>query len=529
MNRNLVLLFGLILLISFLFIVYNQLLPKTYSPNFDYFTNTVSTPPIPTCATCSISMAYNATYISFKQREINRKILEATSLDDLFKAPEPNICDSEIPFIKPSAYGAFSGVSGGHVTDLCGGLRNAKAHIAGSNYPARFPPTNFSGVDPSKLVPSLGLGDWAVFEATITQNLDDIKLGLIDWNDKISPTRKHLENQPENDLGQHIQNFPELWQYFFSLQQDSPPLIQMRRHMNRLSLTLNADKFPILLDKPFLPIWLRAFRRTTPLDAMLDSLSKNIDIHEALLIVTIDGDGFEPILKLLLQKATFCRVKIFFHSPQETLSALNIPFTGDKKDRVNAHYLYGLKVVFDVLGFDYVIQVSDDFTLSPDFYRYQLSVYKYTLLPQTHLVGATAFSQGPTQSCNTDAKLVNKIVHSASENPDKRCACDFNNVKAITTEDWNYDFATGIPRRILRRYLGGMRVFWSEVYDGVVEVCRMKHERLLAPCSPRADLLANKGTHGEAHGYWTSVAWKDGWRYWDKPVSERQIYLYSKS
>jgi hypothetical protein len=87
-------------------------------------------------------------------------------------------------------------------------------------------------------------------------------------------------------------------------------LDQYKARANDMHLSLNADRFPDVTEG--LPIWMRTCQRTDPLAHVLEGLRAVKGIEKSLLIITIDRDRMENVIRALLA-VDFMQVCIHIH------------------------------------------------------------------------------------------------------------------------------------------------------------------------------------------------------------------------
>lgn len=333
-------------------------------------------------------------------------------------------------------------------------------------------------------------------------NQKDVNLA---WHRSFTPSKEDaFHRKRETDLLMHMKSEAALWKRFMSMRSDDPSMDDMRKSMNSLGLTVNHGNFSP--SKDHIPIWLRVFRRTHPLDLILKSICRIHSIQHTILIVTVDGDTFGPILDLI-KRVDCVKVRIYWHSARLDLLAWNIsPSRMTTTVAVNTHFLYGLYLTLRILEYPYVITLEDDIEPGPDFYHFHKSLYTHTTSHESKFVSLTPSPNGPNSECRLAGRLLN--------DRDKDCTQDTRNT--LVTDDYFGGWGAGIPDRILDRFMGFWRSIMQEyVYDGLFITLMRDGERLMAPCSIRARWVPNVGTHGgDKKPRWESLIPMREWIDW---------------
>ncbi|EFC36603.1 predicted protein [Naegleria gruberi] len=285
-------------------------------------------------------------------------------------------------------------------------------------------------------------------------------------------------------------------------------LDRWKRDMNEKHFVLNAHKFNENQKEDHLPIWMRAYQRTTPLNQVLKALCQVTNIEETILIVTIDGDKFLPVIEELL-KYDCVKMRIYFHSFKHTSQN----FVKDKKlyakaiikqsFKLFAHASYGLYLCLIKFKYPYVITIEDDIKPLPDFYNYHRSLYRLTLSEKSPFLSVLVSPGGINLICN----FVNTLLHDAGiiENMPydsmglKHQVCSVDDVDHVVPEVYHTIWGSGISYRLFRR----MWFTWFRLPNRfdfflgtMMRDLRKKNERNIIPCSPRVQQIANAGMNG---------------------------------
>ncbi|KAL9647935.1 hypothetical protein ABK040_008206 [Willaertia magna] len=308
-----------------------------------------------------------------------------------------------------------------------------------------------------------------------------------------SPSKQDIDM--ETDLSTWIIKNSEEW-YDFCSTPYSKELDEKKIRMNKLGFTINGKKYPTL---PFhLPIWIRAYKRTTPLDISLRAICNIDDIEKTILIVTIDGDGFKDIINLL-QKVTCVKIRVFFHPFWHNIRQLGIEHIPPTTARtLNTHYVYGMYLGLHIMNYPYVITIEDDLEATVDFYRYHLSMYEWIYnrsdadIDRSKVFAICTFAHGPIHDCNyITPKLMNEGL------------CQVKDVDTLLKEPYFGSWGSGIHKSSFWEYWSVWKDNLNRVYDGVLWGLRNYGSRFcITPCSPRVRLIPNQGTHGTAEKKW---------------------------
>jgi hypothetical protein len=144
----------------------------------------------------------------------------------------------------------------------------------------------------------------------------------------------------------------------------SRPLLEteldaMKSQINALHISLNSASFPLdlaaasrggALPGGALPVWLRVCQRTFPLTQVLSQLGRVRGISHAVLVVTVDRDEMESVLRTLLA-VDFMHVRIYMHPFTETRRGLAFGTWDTGVHRLNSHFLFGLRLVLQTMRF----------------------------------------------------------------------------------------------------------------------------------------------------------------------------------
>nr|CAG4712524.1 unnamed protein product [Naegleria fowleri] len=319
----------------------------------------------------------------------------------------------------------------------------------------------------------------------------------------------------------------------------SEDLDDWKNAMNELNFVMNADQFDNvkMQHEHHLPIWLRVFQRTKPLDEVLQAVCQIHNINESILIVTIDGSEFYDVIQELT-KVQCVKTRIYFHAFHSNLKTLldsyvphlfNIEMIFKKSIKLLTHAMYGLYLAFVKYQYPYVITLEDDIKPLPDFYNYHRSLYTLTLddSPQNPYYTVSAYAHGSYHHCRyISGSLFSEKLFSKQEEEEyeKRVLrkqgpiiqCRMQDTDQLVLEEYHAIWGSGIPRRVFQRlwhvWIGATVLKQhSQYFLGVLlRDLRKPHERTITPCSNRITRLANMGENGEdddnTRRYWTLSA-----------------------
>lgn len=305
---------------------------------------------------------------------------------------------------------------------------------------------------------------------------------------------------------------------------------------NQLHLELNAERFPLVQIEgnwyraafgvgsagqgmgaargaKILPIWLRVCQRTDPLAVVLRHLRFVHGIQDAVLLVSVDRDLMEPILDLLAHQVDYMHVRVFFHPYTHSRSSLGFHGWDTGVHRLNAHYIFGLRLALIALDFRYVITLEDDLLPSRDFLHYHRDLWAIAQ-DDASVAAILAYPNGPRHDCNFIASKLRPLadppanVADGDRSQDRNSGgslCAFNASNVLYTDDFFAGWGAGIPRRTFYRFLPVWN--FSGIYDGILNGLLADGLHTLAPCQPRVRIALNTGLHGVSHERW------DHWLY----------------
>ena len=340
-----------------------------------------------------------------------------------------------------------------------------------------------------------------------------------DWP-KFSPSEKEVEAAGDGvEIASWIRDNYEEWQEFLKME-NGEEFDKKKIKMNALVLTVNTHLKPAA---DHLPIWMKAFKRTDPLYKALNALCRVDDIEKTILDISIDGGGFEEIIKLLMT-VKCVRIRIFFHPYYHSIKTLGMDDGKSSTPKtLNTHYAYGMYLHLKVMNYPYVITMEDDLEVSPDFYRYHFSlfhrIYKENRFGNRERIFCIAAqSHGPYHDCNF---ITTKITGTGE--------CLLGDVQMLILEDYFPGWGSGVPASSFWEYWSVWKDFDSMVYDGIMWGLRNYGERrCVVPCSPRIRLLPNKGTHagGEVLTWASYLASYAKWQV--PPLKRRYEFIKQK-
>ena len=241
-----------------------------------------------------------------------------------------------------------------------------------------------------------------------------------------------------------------------------------------------------------IPLLLRVYKRTHPLDTVLDSLCAMRP--PTLLIVSIDGDLFVDILHLLVQKLRTCIfTRIVWHSYADDCRDFKLTSChAEDPNRLNAHFWSVHFLAMVRLGFPYAVTLEDDLFMFPDFYSYHYNMRPYALSDAR----VTAVSASPTGALHDCVYLRDKASPHA--------LCGSYDSAAVFTDRYYSGWGSAIPQRTFAT----LYPLWRKVnmpYDVFInEYVHIPHEDLIVihPCAPRIKYLPNVGTNGAGKRRW---------------------------
>ena len=179
-------------------------------------------------------------------------------------------------------------------------------------------------------------------------------------------------------------------------------------HVNALHLSVNSEKFARerhVGKKLGVPrMWLRVCRRTDPLTSMLAALGRVQGVARSELFVSVDCRDWERVVRVLAN-ITFTTVHVYFHSLANDARQLRFPRTESAGTqfhhviKLNAHYLWGLYLMFSINKLDYAITLEDDLEPSSDFLMWHTHM-RPLLLSRPQLFAVLAHPHGPVHDCN---------------------------------------------------------------------------------------------------------------------------------
>ncbi|EFC36390.1 predicted protein [Naegleria gruberi] len=344
---------------------------------------------------------------------------------------------------------------------------------------------------------------------------------------RVSPRKKRDESDPwpnfspstfahETNFIKWLENNGKYWKGI-SRGLDGEELNTEKLKLNNLGFTLNGHLTP---KEGHLPIWLKAFKRRSPLDISLAAICQIDDISDTILYVTIDGGDFDEVLEELV-KVTCVKIKVYFHPYLTDMRSLGM----DKLKQdigliLNSHYIYGMYMLTQKLDYPYVITLEDDLEASPDFYRYHYSLYHLVYGKEANyydskkIFAITAFTQGSTVDCHF---LVDKLKN------DKSSKCGIHSVHQLVEEDYFPGWGSGITREIFMEYYSQWKVN-GRIYDYGMSQLRVSEQRYtLVPCSPRVRTIANEGVNGGNAGRWDHYL--THYAKWDEQPLDRIYYV----
>ena len=278
--------------------------------------------------------------------------------------------------------------------------------------------------------------------------------------------------------------------------------------MNNLNFVLNSDKFDESQQEDHLPIWLRAYKRTSPLKEVLEGVCKVRDIEKSILIITIDGEAFLSVLsEILLVKCV--KIRIYFHAFKNSLQNLMGPnfdnaYTQEKSTKLLTHALYGLYLCFVKYKYPYVITLEDDIIPFSDFYNYHRSLYKHTINEASPYFAISSYAHGMTHNCRYTASalysagLINNIPRGFRGFTEH---CKLTDVNHLVMENYYAVWGSGMPLRTFKRLF----ITWlylpiksNHFLGSLLRDLRRHDERMISPCSNRISRIDNVGMNGES-------------------------------
>ena len=325
-----------------------------------------------------------------------------------------------------------------------------------------------------------------------------------------SPSLASLQNN-ETDFVEWRKQHEKEWSDFSSME-DGPDFDNKKAEMNEKVFVLNGH---MKQTKGHLPIWIKCYKRTHPLDVALDAICKNMDIEQTVLIVTIDGGSFGGILDTLINRVKCVKVKIFFHAYGNSLKQLGIPHEPNTIPKIlNTHYSYGLYLTLKMMDYPYVLTMEDDLEVSPDFYRYHVGLYQQIYVDNKYGNRETIFSITPYPHGRIhDCKFI------ASKFAD-RDACGLKNVDSLILEDYFPGWGSGVTKSAFWEYWSVWKEQMQHVYDGMMSRIRKYGDRKsIIPCSPRIRTLPNDGTNGRSNYKWANYL--SQFASWDRDAFSR--------
>lgn len=173
---------------------------------------------------------------------------------------------------------------------------------------------------------------------------------------------------------------------------------------------------------------------------------------------------------------------------------------------LSTHYLYGMHLVFRIFDYSYMITLEDDLLVSPDFYDYHRSLYRFAIYNET-IFAVASQSHGPVHDCNY-------IAHKLSGSG----VCNVTAVSTLLLEKYTPVWGIGLPRKVQAEYI---EIFQdpqarrnTRKQSGGATLHRLvgSERFVIVPCSPRVKHIPNQGVHGQGTRHrWTHELTLQGW------------------